>query len=484
MATQSNLAIKLPTRLTSKLVSSSRTKQVDKGQQITASSQYQLLTNSARNYKSARNVTELIRYMAKAEGPISTATHNAVNIAESGHSITAYDQKTHQVSPEGTLTALSIARLLDTVNDYSKGYTDKDSLKSLKLMALREAALTGMVAGELGLNKARMPERLQLVRGETLEWYSDGNGGAYPAQKGSSGDPVPLNIPTFWVARMGADPGQLNAHSMLESAVKLIIYFQEFMEDIRRSVRVAGHNRVSATLDVEKLKEIAPQDVKSDAKQFASFLENARDGVQRIINDLDPEDAIVSFDYVTFETLESGTGKKIDYTPLLNVISGLYATSMKTPPSVLGLRLESGSQALGNVETLVFLKSVKALHAPVEQFFSRALTLACRLMGADVYVQFRFNELELRPGLETEAFRTMRDQRIYNRLSLGFISDDEAAVLLGAGPRSPGAPELSGTMFMQDHKVDADGLPTFPGDTAMGRTMKSDQPDKAGGASK
>ena len=36
---------------------------------------------------------------------------------------------------------------------------------------------------------------------------------------------------------------------------------------------------------------------------------------------------------------------------------------------------------------------------------------------------------------------------ILELLSLGFLSDDEAAELLDTGPRAPGAPALSGTMF-------------------------------------
>ena len=197
--------------------------------------------------------------------------------------------------------------------------------------------------------------------------------------------------------------------------------------------------------------------------------------------EITPEQALVMFDSASADVVNSGQGVKVDYTPLLNVIVGQYATSMKTPPSVLGLRLEGGSQQLGSVETLIFLKSVKTLHTPVETVMSRALTLACRLVGLDVHVWFRFDPLDLRPERELEAFLTMRESRILDRLSLGLISDDEAAIELGTFPRPAGAPNLSGTFFRG-----REDLPhTTSADTPMGRDLQpdSDLPRKGGGRS-
>lgn len=136
---------------------------------------------------------------------------------------------------------------------------------------------------------------------------------------------------------------------------------------------------------------------------------------------------------------------------------------------------------MGSVETLVYLKSAKALQTPVQTVMSRILTLACRLLGSNVYVWFRMDPLDLRPDHELEAFLTMRDSRILDRLSLGLISDDEAAIEMDCFPRPPGAPNLSGTMF-RDKSVPAE---TNPGDTPMGRDLQPDKdaPRKGGGRS-
>lgn len=136
---------------------------------------------------------------------------------------------------------------------------------------------------------------------------------------------------------------------------------------------------------------------------------------------------------------------------------------------------------MGSVETLIFLKSAKALHTPVETVMSRILTLGCRLLGMPVTVWFRLDSLDLRPDMELEAFKAMRESRILDKLSLGLISDDEAAVELDCFPRPEGAPNLSGTMFRNNSQ----NYETHPGDSAMGRALQPDKdaPRKAGGRS-
>lgn len=95
------------------------------------------------------------------------------------------------------------------------------------------------------------------------------------------------------------------------------------------------------------------------------------------------------------------------------------------------------------------LQMVAGIRRPVEAVMSRALTLAIRLLtGVDSYVKFTFNSVELRPEAELSAHRSVIAQNVMRQLSLGYLTDDEAAHKLGAFPRAPGAPNLSGTGFM------------------------------------
>lgn len=457
----------------------------ESGAQISDKAAYlDFYNNSLSETRMIRNRTELLRTLTRSEGPLSTAVHNLVQVASNNFTVMAYNTGTNLFSSEGTNLANVVLSRIDSLHDYTEGYSNKMPLEGVVETMLRECVITNGVAAELVLDKARFPDYVQVIPLETLEWKVGKGGKTVPVQQ-VDGDEVILDTPTFWVSRMAGDPSDLYPRSMMESALKLLIYFEEFLDDIRRVVRQSGHARQVVSIDVEKAKATAPREVQNDAKKLQEWLAGVQKAVTEELESIEPEEAIVLFDTATYEIKSPSFGNKIDYTPMLNVLSGMWATSMKTPPSVLGMRLDSGSSAEGNIETLIFLKSAKGLQTPVETVLSRALTLSCRLLGADVYVRFRFDPLDLRPEIELESFYTMRQTRILQQLSLGFITDEQAAVLLRTGQRPEGAPPLSGTMFLDNREADPDALPTTPGDTPIGKAMQPDKriPRKAGGAS-
>lgn len=432
-----------------------------------------------------RNRTEMLRYLAQHEGPVSTATHNFVQVANNGYKIRAYDVGTNAFSSEGTNLAQGVMARFDTLYDYSDGYSDKMTTETLLETMLRECVLTQTAAAELVLNAALQPESITVVPAETLRWRNRGKGkGVYPQQiQYNTREPVDLDIPTFFVQRMANDPGTLYPKSMLESAVKLLVYFEEFMDDVRRVVRQSGHARQTVTLDTEKAIKTAPASVRNDPKKLQEWLIAIQSEVQATLDAISPEDAIILFDTAVYDIKSPSFGNKIDYTPMLTMIAGMSAMSMKSPPSALGMRLDSSANE-ASVETLIFQKSAKAIQTPVEGVMSRALTLGVRLLGANVYVRFDFDPIDLRPEMELESFVTMKQTRILEQLSYGFIGDDEAAIEMGCWPRPVGAPKLSGTMF-ELNKGQNPNLPVTPGDTPVGKAQQpnKDAPRKAGGAS-
>ena len=87
--------------------------------------------------------------------------------------------------------------------------------------------------------------------------------------------------------------------------------------------------------------------------------------------------------------------------------------------------------------------------------FSELLTVGTRLLGHDVYVEFKYADPELRPKSELESFRVTKQSRIMELLSYGFISDDEASIMLtGTLPTGNFTP-LSGTRFRDTSAVDS-----------------------------
>lgn len=446
--------------------------QTESGTQISQLTSY--LNKDLRSLRTSSVPTEAVRILARMNGTVSAAVFSFVQVANTDHKILAYDSITHEFSMEGSLLAQSILARFDTLYDYSEGFGDKQSVGSLKETLLREVVLTGADAAELVLDKQRLPDRLNVIAYETLRMVSDGKGGRYPEQQ-TSGDPVKLDIPTFFVAESNREAAYAYVFSMLEAAIEDAYIYNGFIQDMVRSVRRSG-NRLVVTLDTAKVVNTMPAAERNDPKKVKAYLEANLKTFTAIIDGLEPEDALVIYDTGKAEILDS-KGEKSDYTYLMNALSGNLATSLKTSPSILGLRI-NGSQSLSNTESLVFLKVAAALHLPVETVLSRALTLACRLYGLDVYVNFKFDPIDLRPELELEAFKTMKQARVIEQWGLGLLTDDQAAMILTGKPRAPGAPALSGTMFHQKGgSTSADmAAKASPNNGAQEQAMQPDTP--------
>jgi hypothetical protein len=477
---KTNKAIVLPRTVTSVVKSKTVESKVERGQAI-LNADKSWVTQDPRTLRSQGKVTEAIRTLAKENGNLSTALFDMVQIADSGWKVSAYVPGTTEFSGEGTILANNIVASMTTLYDYTLGFGKKRPITMLIQTLLRETAITGGCAMELELDKARLPERFQAVDYSTLEWVSDGKGSKYPQQVGF-GDPIQLNIPTFYAESLHQEMDTAYSTSIFRSALDAVFTSADFMADMRRVVFKSGHSRLVAILDSDKIRASAPKDVRADDKKLMAYMTTVKTQVEDTLKDIAPEDAVVAFDSVNFETQDIGKNKA-DYSPMLTSLGNIESTSLKTPPSVLGMRA-AGSQSLSNTETLIFLKTAKALQTTVESVMSRGLTTACRLYGSDVYVKFEFSAIDLRPESELEAFKTMKEARILQRLSLGLITDAQAAYELDL-PYNPAAPTLSGTNFYSPAKADpeTEGSDTTRGGAEDNLQPGSDVPRKGGGKS-
>lgn len=478
MATQ-DTAVVLPRTLASKAVTQQPGESVDSGNSIPRDNRT-TVNDSLQLSRAQNNLIANIRSLTAMEGTFSSAVFNYVEVGMSGYTVMAYGTEDHQFSLEGSMAAMGMIARLNSQYDYTLGFADKAGFDRLLEASLLEVTCTGALCAELVLNKAKLPDKINLVAYETIDWVSRGPGkGKYPQQRPQTGDPIPLDIATFFVAELHKHTNKAYADSMMGPGVNMSNQFGEFVQDMRRAVRRQAMPRLTATLMMELVQAAATPEIKKDPVKMQEFMDSQLAAVTRTLNGLNPEDALVLFDAVKLELLKTD-GEKADFVSLLNALSGQTATSLKSSPSILGLRI-NGSQSLSNTESLVFLKNAKSIQRPTEEVMSRILTLGVRLYGVDVYVEFKFDPINLRPEDELEAFKTMKNKRILELLSVGYITDDEAAWMIAKGPRVPGAPDLAGTQFMQTKGIDASNA--SPNGDPQGRALQSDQPQNGGGES-
>lgn len=469
----------LPNRLANKVKSQAAATASQKGQDI-SNNRSGYINQSIKTLRDQNKPAAALRELARVDGTVGSAIFNFVEIAHTGYKVWAFDAATHQMSPTGTMVAQTILSRFDTVYDYTKGFSDKPTLRMAVEQMLLETVYANGFGVELVLDKELMPDRLQVVNYDSLTWVSQGDGLRFPKQQGNDGD-VELNIPNFFVGELHLTPAFAYATPMLEPAINDAFFHREFIEDMRKTVRRAGNPRIAAKLITDKIVAACPLEVRMDPQKLVAWLEARRSEVEGILADLEPEDALTYYDSVEVDAIKMA-GEKQDFVPLLNAISGLMATALKAPPSILGLRLE-GSQSLSNTESMVFLKVASSIRRPVQDVMSRALTLACRLYGENVYVRFEFEPIDLRPENEVEAFRVMRQSRILELLSLGMISDEEAFVELGIEYGPTNYTPLSGTNFYTGKSSADQASKASPNDDPQGKALQGDSPKKAGGKS-
>jgi len=463
----------------SKLVTGAKTRSfadsVDSGTDI-RNSHASYFNQTITQLRNLGKQLEAIRTLARVHGDVSAAVSAMVRLAMTNPRYRVYDSS-HQLSYEGSQVLRTILLRLNTAFDYTKGYDDRQPLTGVFESLFRSLPLTGAAALELVLDENRLPYKLMPVSVETLKFQAKGRK-VIPVQTASgAGKDISLDIPTFFYAAMDYDPNSAYPFSPIEPALNMAVFHSETVESIRRVVNRSGHSRLSVTLKLAELLASAPASVRSDPAKLATWVEAQRTTVKEQIEALGPEHALVMFDTMTADYLNSQIGNTSDYSPFMETLDGLLATTLKTPAAVVGKRTSAGSQNTSSTESLLFIKTAEGLHKPVASLLSRALTLAVRLYGGDFYVQCDFEPIDLRPEIELEAFKAMRQARILEQWSLGCLTDEEAAEELGTGPRAPGAPKLSGTGI---YKPLANEAPSPNGDPAR-RAMTTDAPKSSGG---
>lgn len=435
------------------------------------------LNKSIRDSRSAASAAAAMRAHFETSDLLSTAVAQFVAMASGGFTIKCYDTATQEFSKAGTLAAEAVLASLSSEWDYSTGYSDKRGLPALLETMLLEVLLTGGVGLELVLDKYRLPRDLHVFPYDSVTFISKGNGRKVPAQKDAQGNLVELDLPTVFIGESMKPSNRKYCIPLLHSGLTRLFNYAQLTEDAWRVVTRAGMSRLVVKLDYEKVVASAAPEVRNDPAKLSSYLEEVRTVHQTVLSDLSPDDALVTYSLAEVTALKV-TGEKAELSDLLTQMAGLVATALKSNPSALGLRV-GGSQNTGTVESMLATKTAKLFQGPVQEVMSKALTLACRLYGVDVYTEFSYQEIDLRPLNELEAHLAIKQNRVLELLSLGRITDDESQAMLGLGSLPPQAEQLAGTGF-HDPKA-PDSLPVAA-TNSRNRQISPDTPTSSGGA--
>lgn len=413
---------------------------------------------------------KIVADFVRASPDLSAAVTSYVRVGITSGFVSYAKNLDGTFNPEATASLAQIITRMNILNDYTIGFDDSLSIRSVCETWARDLLMTGGMSGELVLNKALLPDKIQPVSTAQIVFYPSTDGRKLrPAQK-LSGEEINLDVPTFFMVALDQDTFEAYTVSPVEPAIQGAIFSLDFLNDIRKIVKRAIHPRVVVTLDEEKFKKMAPPEAQSDSQLMASWMNDVLETIRSRVDGLEPEEAMVIFDSIGVEVKDHGnTNLSNEYTVIEKMFNSRLAAGAKVLPTVLGQ--SNGTSNVASSEVLIFMKYVEGtIWSKLNEMLSKILTLAVRLMGHDVVVEFRYNAIDLRPDLELESFRAMYQSRILDLLSLGLIGDEEASVMLTGHLPPKGFKPLSGTGFRPGTSV----MPTgdgYNGASNSGSTM-------------
>lgn len=416
-----------------------------KGTQKLQETDRRTATTDLLTLRAGQTTKEVIRNLTATTPDLSAAVNAYIRMVVTPNFSAIARNQDGTANPQATTAVQQLVTRFNNLQDYATGYSEIRSLHGVAEALTKELRLYGSCSMELVLDKARLPYKLQPVSTTQITWEDDGSS-TYPVQKTPGGKEVVLDVPTFFYESLDDDLLEAFSSSPMEPAVQAVLQSTEFTNDLRRVIKRALHPRLNAEIDFESFRKSIPLDVVGDPEKFAAYQSQFLTNIQEQLNGLEPDDALVSYDLVKFSYLSRGNESlEREYETLQGISNGKMASGAKVPGAVLGHG--AGSQNIASSETMLFLKYATGVQVHVNAILSRALTLGARLMGHDVYVEFKFDEPDLRPASELAAFRAMDQSRILELLSLGLLTDEEASIQLTGKLPPPGAQKLSGTGF-------------------------------------
>jgi hypothetical protein len=405
------------------------------------------------NYRTARSTAEVVRNLARTTPDLATALSAYLRVGIPEKFIVLARNPDGSINDDGTRVAFELLQRMDRMPDYASGFSQVGSIRSVSEGLAKDALIEGAMALELVLDKARLPYKFQPVAVKGVKFYPDESGGTRglkPVQD-VGGEEIDLDIATFFMAWI--DPSLTDPYPQgpFESAVQPVLASAQFMTDMRRVLQRHIYPRYNITIDEEILRKNTPQEILMDETKLNAYINERVSQVVTAVQDLNPEDAIVHFDFVTVEFIkyDDGQGTAEKFKVLEDIINRNLAKGVKTLPAILGNG--AGTQNVASTETMLFLMSANSMiRLKLQELYSKAMTLAVRLFGLDVTVDFEFDDIELRPETELEAFKTQRLDRWMRLWGLGIMSDMEFCMRVNYMPMPPNFVSQSGTLTLKD----------------------------------
>jgi hypothetical protein len=277
-------------------------------------------------------------------------------------------------------------------------------------------------------------------------------------------------VPTFFTARFNQNPSDIYSYSPFVAAINTIATRIQVINELYRITQVVGYPRMDVTVLEEVLLKSAPPLLRTDAKATRQFIDNQMAQIRATFQNMRADETLVHTDAVEVDMVNDSRPGDVAADPERD----------RHPRRTEPRRAEDHAGSHRQIEQ----RSGRLNRGPplrLELRRPEPCGCGCLESGADPCRpprrlpgprRVRVRAVELRPVLELEPQKTMKQSRLEQALSRGYITDDEFHIDVFGRPRPATAPELSGTNFAQPQPAaSVDPSQQSPNGDSLGRGM-------------
>lgn len=413
----------------------------------------------------------LIKQLMRTDPDFSASLNAYLTTANVDPIFVVYDDK-GQIDEKGNELLRQVMDALFVNSDYSQGYQPARTLRAVCEDMRYMILLRGAICTELVLDKLKLPFEFRPIDISTIIFQEKLPGQYKPIQK-VSGKEISLDSPTVFISYFHRDPTDVYPYSPFVAAINTVAARQAVINLLYRVMKTNGAARLTVKVVEEVIRKNMPVDIGNDPEKSKTFINTVLAGIQSQITNLREDQTFVHTDAIEPSYLDQKGGRagaEMRITEVIQTLNDQNQAALKTMSTVIG-RGDSGVNT-SSVEARIFSMNADELNEPVAEVLSNALTLAIRLNGYAGKVVCWFTPVELRPDLELEPQRLIRQSRLLKDLSLGLITDNEYHLQMYNRLAPTGVPPLSGTGFMEATSKSGD-IGVSPNADPLGRSVGS-----------
>lgn len=412
---------------------------------------------------------ELIMQLVKSDPDASAALGSYLTTADISPVIRVLDVD-GAVDREGSKLVNTIIEILTTRRDYSKGFSQKRTLRAIAEDLRYMILCRGGICAEAVYDEQLNLSRIAIPDIATFKFQEKESGVFIPWQV-QAGEDKKMDIPTLFIQWYRKSPTDTYGISPFTAGINTMAARQQVINDLYRIMQITGYPRMYAKVLEEVIAKSAPPEVRTDAKELRRYLRARRNEITGQLQSMRADQPMVHYDSVEIGIMnDTKPGMSVDIKQVIDTLNAQNQAGLKTMATVLG-RGESGVNT-GTVEAQLFGKMAGSINKPIGEILSEVLTQALRFQGSESRVEVIYPEVDLRSELEMEAQKSMRTSRLRQELSDGIITDDEYHIAVHGRIRPDNSPELSGTLF-NSGGLEVDAEKVTPNNDPNGRSITS-----------